>query len=96
MTELVSWDTMVVVTMPEELISILEDAALFGKGMLFTGKGASGKTTLMKIIMGEVQPDSGFVEIGQTVRIGYFAQEIGEEEMKPQQRVIDYIKDVAE
>ena len=62
----------------------------------FMGHNGCGKTTLMKIIMGEVQPDSGFVEIGQTVRIGYFAQEIGEEEMKPQQRVIDYIKDVAE
>ena len=60
------------------------------------GHNGCGKTTLMKIIMGEVQPDSGFVEIGQTVRIGYFAQEIGEKEMKPQQRVIDYIKDVAE
>ncbi|MGN0248018.1 MAG: ABC-F family ATP-binding cassette domain-containing protein [Lachnospiraceae bacterium] len=62
----------------------------------FMGHNGCGKTTLMKIIMGEVQPDSGFVEIGQTVRIGYFAQEIGEKEMKPQQRVIDYIKDVAE
>lgn len=62
----------------------------------FMGHNGCGKTTLMKMIMGEVQPDNGYVEIGQTVRIGYFAQEIGEDEMKPNQKVIDYIKDVAE
>ena len=50
----------------------------------------------MKIIMGEIKPDEGRVEIGQTVKIGYFAQEVNEEEMKPGQRVIDYIRDVAE
>ena len=44
-------------TMPEELISILEDAALFGKGMLFTGKGASGKTTLMNALISEIPHD---------------------------------------
>ena len=41
-------------------------------------------------------PDSGSVEIGQTVKIGYYAQEIGEDLMRPDQRVIDYIRDVAE
>lgn len=44
-------------TMPDELISILEDAALFGKGMLFTGKGASGKTTLMNALISEIPHD---------------------------------------
>ncbi|MCM1302669.1 MAG: ABC-F family ATP-binding cassette domain-containing protein [Lachnospiraceae bacterium] len=62
----------------------------------FIGPNGSGKTTLMKIILGEVQPDSGHVELGQTVKIGYYAQEIGVDEMKPSQRVIDYIRDVAE
>jgi ATP-binding cassette subfamily F protein uup len=62
----------------------------------FMGHNGCGKSTLMKIIMGEVAPDSGEVVIGQTVKIGYFAQEISQEEMKPQQRVIDYIRDVAE
>lgn len=62
----------------------------------FMGHNGCGKTTLMKMIMGEVLPDSGHIEIGQTVRIGYFAQEIGEDEMKPDKKVIDYIKDVAE
>lgn len=62
----------------------------------FMGKNGCGKSTLMKIMVGEIAPDEGRVEIGQTVKIGYFAQEIKEEEMKPGQRVIDYIRDVAE
>ena len=62
----------------------------------FMGKNGCGKSTLMKMIMGEVMPDEGHIEIGQTVKIGYFAQEISDEEMKPQQKVIDYIRDVAE
>ena len=62
----------------------------------FIGPNGSGKSTLMKIIMGEIAPDSGTVEIGQTVRLGYFAQEIGDDLMNPNQRVIDYIRDEAE
>ena len=62
----------------------------------FVGKNGCGKSTLMKMIMGEVAPDSGRIEIGQTVKIGYYAQEIDDTLMKPNQRVIDYIKDVAE
>lgn len=60
----------------------------------FIGKNGCGKSTLMKIIAGIVLPDSGTVEIGDTVKIGYFAQE--EPEMDPSQRVIDYVKDMGE
>ena len=52
------------------------------------------KSTLMKMIAGQVIPDSGNIEIGETIKIGYFAQE--EQEMDPSQRVIDYVKDIAE
>lgn len=61
------------------------------------GPNGAGKSTLLKMIMGEYTPDSGNTEIGPTVRIGYFAQEIKlGEDMDPNQRVIDYIRDVAE
>lgn len=62
----------------------------------FLGPNGAGKSTLLKMIMGSVQPDSGTIQIGPTVKIGYYAQEIDDTEMKPDMRVIDYIKDVAE
>lgn len=58
------------------------------------GPNGCGKSTLMKIICGITEADSGTVEIGQTVKFGYFSQE---NEMLPEnERVIDYIKDIAE
>ena len=62
----------------------------------FIGSNGCGKTTLMKMIIGMVEPDFGEIVIGQTVKIGYYAQEIGEAEMPSDKRVIDYIRDVAE
>lgn len=58
------------------------------------GPNGCGKSTLMKIVMGLIQPDEGLMEIGDTIQIGYFSQEA--EEMDLNQRVIDYIKDVAD
>ncbi len=60
------------------------------------GPNGCGKSTLLKMIMGTEQPDSGTIVIGQTVKIGYYAQIIGEQEMPPAKRVIDYVRDVAE
>ena len=59
----------------------------------FVGKNGCGKTTLMKMVTGSENPDSGEIEIGQTVKIGYYAQECN---MPDNIRVIDYIREVAE
>jgi len=75
---------------------------LKGDRVGFVGKNGCGKTTLMKIIDGRLQPDSGTVNIGQTIKIGYYTQEIESNEsagiayMNPEDKVIDYIKNTAE
>lgn len=60
----------------------------------FIGPNGCGKSTLMKMIMGILKPDEGNITIGDTVKIGYFAQE--NEDMTGNICVIDYIKNVAE
>lgn len=62
----------------------------------FIGPNGCGKSTLMKIILGLEKADAGYVEIGQTVKISYYAQETDSTVMNPNQRVIDYIRDEAE
>ena len=80
---------------------------LKGDRVGFIGPNGCGKSTLMKIIAGIIPQDSGQVIIGQTVKMGYYAQEIASEKsedaqeidlsyMDPAKRVIDYVKDTAE
>ena len=80
---------------------------LKGDRVGFIGPNGCGKSTLMKMIAGLIPPDSGTITIGQTVKMGYYAQEIASEKsadekeidlsyMDPNQRVIDYVKERAE
>lgn len=58
------------------------------------GQNGCGKSTLLKIINGIIEPDSGYVEMGATVKIGYFSQE--NEYMDENLKVIDYVREGAE
>jgi len=58
------------------------------------GPNGSGKTTLLDLIAGRIEPDAGRVEIGQTIVLGYYDQEA--QALDDDQRVIDYIREVAE
>ena len=62
--------------------------------MGIVGNNGTGKSTFIKMLLGEVQPDSGRFDIGETVRFGYFSQD--GMKFNEQQRVIDVISDFAE
>ena len=58
------------------------------------GPNGSGKSTFIKILLGLISPDECYIEVGQTVKFGYFSQE--NENLDENMRVIDYIKETAE
>lgn len=58
------------------------------------GPNGCGKSTFLKMIAGVLKPDSGEIEVGETIRMSYFAQEVPD--MDDNQRVIDYIRNIAE
>ena len=76
------------------LFSDFSYTILRGERIGIIGPNGCGKSTLMKILTGLIPPDTGSVTLGETIRIGYFAQE--NEDMDTDTRVIDYIRDVAE
>lgn len=78
----------------QPLIQDFEYIVLRNQRLGIIGPNGCGKSTLIKMIAGLEKPDSGNIEIGETIKIGYLAQE--ETEMDSNQRVIDYIKDIGE
>ncbi len=78
----------------KKLIDDFDYIVLKNQNLGIAGPNGCGKSTLLKMIAGIVEPDEGTIEIGETIRIGYFAQELPE--MNTSQRVIDFVKDIAE
>ncbi|MBR1932162.1 MAG: ABC-F family ATP-binding cassette domain-containing protein [Prevotella sp.] len=62
--------------------------------MGIVGNNGTGKSTFIKMLLGELQPDSGRIVIGETVRFGYFSQE--GLKFDESQKVIDVVRDIAE
>ena len=77
-----------------ELIKDFDYIVLKNQRLGIIGPNGCGKSTLVKMLTGIVEPDEGHIEIGETVKIGYFAQEVPD--MDNNRRVIDYVKDIAE
>lgn len=64
-----------------------------GDRIAIVGPNGAGKTTLMKLIANELEPDSGYLEMGSTVKIAHFTQQLPE--MNENKRIIEYIRETS-
>ncbi|MEC2159351.1 ABC-F family ATP-binding cassette domain-containing protein [Virgibacillus halodenitrificans] len=78
----------------KKLIDNFSHIMVPGERMGIIGPNGTGKTTLLNIMANRISPDSGSLDIGETVKIGYYTQ--GDGELDGSVRIIDYIKDIAE
>jgi len=76
-----------------QLISHFSHVLLRDERIGIIGKSGCGKTTLLNIISGKLQPDEGSVQLGETVKLGYFSQDTAHMDLNC--RVIDYIKEIS-
>ncbi|WP_137791512.1 ABC-F family ATP-binding cassette domain-containing protein [Bacillus sp. E(2018)] len=78
----------------KELVKNLDYLIVPGERLGIIGPNGSGKTTLLNMLAGRMKPDAGSVEVGETVKIGYYTQD--HEELDGNLRVVDYIKETAQ
>lgn len=78
----------------KKLITDLEYAIARTDRIGIIGKNGIGKSTLINILNGKLNPDSGHIEIGETVKIGCFSQD--DAPMNLEMRAIDYVKEVSD
>jgi ABC transport system ATP-binding/permease protein len=78
----------------KKLVDGLDYLIVPGERLGIIGPNGSGKTTLLNMLAGRMQPDSGLVEVGETVKIGYYTQD--HDELDGNLRVVDYVKETAQ
>ncbi|MFE1245921.1 ABC-F family ATP-binding cassette domain-containing protein [Fictibacillus sp. NPDC058756] len=78
----------------KKLVDGLDYLIVPGERLGIIGPNGSGKTTLLNMLAGRMKPDSGFVEVGETVKIGYYTQD--HDELDGNLRVVDYVKETAQ
>ena len=76
------------------LISDFTYTILRDERMAVVGPNGCGKTTLLRMLAGQLAPDSGTIAVGETVKIGFFTQEFPK--VAPNVRLIDFMRDIAE
>ncbi len=76
------------------LISDFTYTILRDERMAVVGPNGCGKTTLLRMLAGQLTPDSGTIAVGETVKIGFFTQEFPQ--VDPKVRLIDFMRDIAE
>ena len=77
-----------------QLISDFTYTILRDERMAVVGPNGCGKTTLLRMLAGQLAPDSGTIAVGETVKIGFFTQEFPK--VEPNVRLIDFMRDIAE
>lgn len=77
-----------------KLITDFDFLVVPGDRLGIIGPNGSGKSTLLNMMTGRIVPDKGEIDIGETVKVGYYTQ--GDEELDADMRIIDYIKEVAQ
>ena len=91
--KIISWEHLSAAVGGHTLIRDFSYTLLRDDRLGIIGGNGTGKTTLLRTLMGELPPESGTIEIGETVKVGYFAQHCPP--LDPDTRIIDAVKDVA-
>ncbi|MBY6038141.1 ABC-F family ATP-binding cassette domain-containing protein [Fictibacillus nanhaiensis] len=77
-----------------QLVKDLDYLIVPGERLGIIGPNGSGKTTLLNMLAGRMKPDSGNIDVGETVKIGYYTQD--HDELDGNLRVVDYVKETAQ
>lgn len=91
--KVMAWESLNVAAGGQTLIRDFSYTLLRNDRLGIVGGNGAGKTTLLRTLMGELPPESGVIERGETVKIGYFAQHCPK--LQPETRIIDAVRDVA-